>query len=282
MSWVRAVADLRTTRTPGVLVTVSAARGHTPRAPGAKMVVTDDETWGSVGGGNLEEVAIRRARELIVGRAVAAESLTLNLSDKAQTEHGRQCCGGEVTLLLEPLPVVPAVAIFGLGHVGRELAHILVRHDIELWLVDSRADAVAAASCSPVVEEPAQPASRNHRNHPNHPATIHTRHAIVPELVLGEVPAGTDVLIMTHDHAEDFALCDAALRCGHLGSIGVIGSDVKWQRFVRNLRAEGLDPDSIRSPIGLPALAGKEPATIALAVAAELVASWQQSVVETP
>ena len=65
--------------------------------------------------------------------------MTVSLSDKARTEHGRQCCGGEVTLLLEPLPVVPAVAIFGVGHVGLELARILARHDLELHLVDSRA-----------------------------------------------------------------------------------------------------------------------------------------------
>ena len=42
-------------------------------------------------------------------------------------------------MLLEPLAVVPAVAIFGLGHVGLELARILSRHDVELHLADSRA-----------------------------------------------------------------------------------------------------------------------------------------------
>ena len=46
---------------------------------------------------------------------------------------------------------------------------------------------------------------------------MRVHHAPVPELALGAVPAGTHVLVMTHDHAEDFALCDAALRCTHLG-----------------------------------------------------------------
>ena len=53
----------------------------------------------------------------------------------------------------------------------------------------------------------------------------------VPELALGSVPRGTHVLVMTHDHAEDFALCDAALRCTHLASVGLIGSAAKWARF---------------------------------------------------
>ena len=68
------------------------------------------------------------------------ELMSLSLNDKAPVEHGVQCCGGEVTILLEPLAVVPSVAIFGLGHVGLELARILARHDVELHLVDSRAE----------------------------------------------------------------------------------------------------------------------------------------------
>jgi xanthine dehydrogenase accessory factor len=97
---------------------------------------------------------------------------------------------------------------------------------------------------------------------------------VVPELVLGELPTGSHVLIMTHDHAEDAALCDAALRCGHLGSIGLIGSTVKWSRFARKLAAEGHDEAAlarITTPIGLPDITGKQPATIAVSVAADLL-----------
>jgi xanthine dehydrogenase accessory factor len=95
--------------------------------------------------------------------------------------------------------------------------------------------------------------------------------------VLGKVPRGTHVLVMTHDHAEDFALCDAALRCAHLGTIGLIGSSAKWRRFRRGLAVEGHDEAAlarIHSPIGSPDLPGKDPATIALGVAAELVRAF--------
>jgi len=259
-TWIRAVERLRRERRPGVLVTVTDVRGHAPRDAGAKMVVAADETWGSVGGGNLEETAVARARALLESGGTAPGTMTMSLSDKARTEHGRQCCGGEVTLLLEPLPVVPAVAIFGMGHVGVELARILSRHDIELHLVDSRADRVAAERLAVLGDGP---------------ATVHAHHAPVPELVLGQVPAGTHVLVLTHDHAEDFAVCDAALRCAHLGSIGLIGSAAKWARFRRGLLLEGhpeAEVDRIRTPIGRPG--GKEPATIALSVAAEMVEAF--------
>jgi xanthine dehydrogenase accessory factor len=192
------------------------------------------------------------------------EQLDLALNERAPVEHGQQCCGGEVSVLLEPLPVVPSVAIFGMGHVGAELARILSRHDLELHLVDGRADRVAAGRLAGLADAV---------------AGVHVHHAPVPELVLGQVPRGTHVLVMTHDHAEDVALCDAALRCSHLGSIGLIGSSVKWRRFEQRLAAEGhsaQDLGRITTPIGAPGLTGKSPATIAVAVAVDLLAAFER------
>lgn len=264
MSWLAAVGRLRRERVPGVLVTLTAVRGHSPRAAGAKMVVAADGAWGSIGGGNLEATAVDRARTMLERGVLEPGQLELALNDRAPVEHGQQCCGGEVVVLLEPLPVVPAVAVFGMGHVGLELARVLARHDIELHLVDSRADQLGAARLR-VLDDAV--------------ASVHVHHAPVPELVLGQVPPGTHVLVMTHDHAEDAALCDAALRCRHLGSIGLIGSSAKWRRFEKRLAAEGHSPTDlsrIQTPIGLPGLAGKDPATIALSVAASLVQAFER------
>ena len=140
MDWLAALTQLRAEGAPGVLVTVAEVRGHAPRDAGAKMLVGTDQTWGSVGGGNLEETAVRRAREMITGGVRGAELLESRLNEHARNEHGRQCCGGEVRLLLEAFPVRPTVAIFGVGHVGFELARILSRLEIPLHLVDSRAE----------------------------------------------------------------------------------------------------------------------------------------------
>ena len=131
------------------------------------MVVSAAETWGSIGGGNVEAVAVNRARALLAEFATEPTTFTANLSDKAPVEHGVQCCGGEVTLLFEPQRPVPAIAIFGIGHVGTELALVLQRHDVELHLVDSR-----AGQLDRVVIEHAV-------------ARVHRHHAVVPELVLG-------------------------------------------------------------------------------------------------
>jgi xanthine/CO dehydrogenase XdhC/CoxF family maturation factor len=80
--------------------------------------------------------------------------------------------------------------------------------------------------------------------------------------------------VMTHDHAEDAALCDAAIRNEQLATIGLIGSRAKWARFRRKLSEDGNSDEAIAritTPIGLPELSGKEPAVIAVSVAAWLL-----------
>jgi xanthine dehydrogenase accessory factor len=159
---------------------------------------------------------------------------------------------------------VPAVAIFGVGHVGFELARILARQDIELHLIDTRAEQLAAERLAVLADAV---------------ATVHVhRSPVLPEIALGELPPGTHVLIMTHDHAEDYALCDAVLREGEYGSIGLIGSDAKSARFQRRLATEGGHGAAaiarIRTPIGLAGITGKEPATIAVSVAADLLLAF--------
>ncbi|MFJ3722866.1 xanthine dehydrogenase accessory protein XdhC [Streptomyces sp. NPDC090045] len=266
MSWVAAVARLRARREPGVLVTVATVRGHAPRRAGAKLVVGRTETWGSIGGGNIEAVAIDRARELNGAADPEPELMEFALNDKVTGRHGVQCCGGAVTVLLEPLPVVQAVAVFGVGHVGLELARILARHELDLHLIDTRPDMLTDERLGVLADAVAH---------------VHVHHTpLLPEEVLGELPPGAHVLIMTHDHAEDAALCDTALRTAGLGSIGLIGSAAKWARFRRRLATEGGHDDAaidrIKTPIGVAGITGKEPATIAVSVAADLLRTFEQ------
>ncbi|WP_327299881.1 MULTISPECIES: xanthine dehydrogenase accessory protein XdhC [unclassified Streptomyces] len=261
MAWVAAVARLRARRESGVLVTVATVRGHAPRDAGAKLVVGQSKAWGSIGGGNVEAVAIDRAREMIAASKSELELIDFALNDKVTNRHGVQCCGGSVSVLLEPLPVVRAVAVFGLGHVGLELARILARQDLDLHLIDTRSEMLTKERLDVLADAVAQ---------------VHVHHTpLLPEQVLEELPRGTHILIMTHDHAEDAALCDSALRAPHLGSIGLIGSAAKWARFRNRLRTEGGHDDAaidrIKTPIGLADITGKEPATIAVSVAADLL-----------
>lgn len=259
MDWVDALARLRDRDEPCVLVTVTSVRGHAPRDPGAKMVVSATGLWGSVGGGNLEATAVQRARAMLADGVTVLETAGFGLSEHVPTEHGRQCCGGEVQLLLEPVPVRATVAVFGLGHVGYELARILSRLELRLVLVDTRAGRLTEEQRADL---------------DSGPATVTVLRPVAPETVLADLPAGAHLLVLTHDHAEDLAILDAALRRPGWGSVGLIGSAAKWARFRRRLLHEGHPArlvDAIRCPIGVPGVAGKEPAVIAVSVAAELL-----------
>jgi xanthine dehydrogenase accessory factor len=260
MDWLKAAQQLRDEGQPGVLVTVAEVRGHAPREAGAKMVVGRECTWGSVGGGNLEATAVARAREMIGSGAAEPETYEAKLNPHARNEHGRQCCGGVVRLLLEPLPVRPVVALFGLGHVGYELARILSRLPVRLVLVDSRPEQLDRVRLADVIDGTAD---------------VGIHHTLLGEQVLEQLPRGAHAVIMTHDHAEDYALCDAALRLPQpLGSIGLIGSAAKWRRFQAQLAAAGHCPEIIARiicPIGQAGITGKDPAVIAVAVAAALL-----------
>src|SRR3546814_4575044 len=101
---------------PAVLVTVAATDGSAPREAGTKMVVTETDSFATIGGGTLEFRAIEIARQMLAGRQ--GPSLRKFPLGPALG----QCCGGHVTLLFEPQRTdLFTVALFGAGHeIGRE------------------------------------------------------------------------------------------------------------------------------------------------------------------
>lgn len=266
MDWLDALTQLRERGEAHALLTVTTVRGHAPRDPGTKMVVSETASWGSIGGGNLEITSVERARAMMVAGESAPQTLEFGLTEHASSEHGRQCCGGQVRVLVEPMRSRPTLAVFGLGHVGAELARILSRLDLRLHLVDSRPDI-----CSP--EQRADLTAGA--------ASVSFHELAAPEsLLLGDSVIGphAHVLVLTHDHAEDIAICDAALR-RPLASIGLIGSSAKWARFRKRLAAAGhgdAELERIACPIGVGDITGKHPAVIAISVAADVVRVLQK------
>ncbi len=255
--WAGQLQQLSAAGTPVVLVTVAQVRGHAPRGAGAKMLVTTDRVLGSVGGGNLEQTAVAKSRTMLAKLTLIPELLTVTLNPR-NGEHGVQCCGGEVTLLLEPLHHRRAtVAIFGAGHVGKALTQILATLPLKLTVVDSRAGELEAVA----VPDGAR-------------ADIEQHHAPAPESILNDLPAGSHLLVLTHDRAEDLAILDMALRRDDLGFIDLIGSSAKWAHFRGQLLEQGHPEEvlaRITTPIGLPEVPGKSPPAIAIAVAAQLL-----------
>ena len=79
---------------------------------------------------------------------------------------------------------------------------------------------------------------------------------------------------MTHSHSLDLALCEAILQRGDFCYLGLIGSLPKRRRFEKHLREEGYsnaDLERLICPIGVEGIRSKEPAAIAVSVAAQLL-----------
>lgn len=259
-TWWEALGELTATGTPFVLVTVAEVRGHTPRGAGSKMLVPAEGhggVVGSVGGGSLERTAVLDARRMLADGA-RGPVLQRTRLDRRPGEHGVQCCGGEVTLLLEPVhPARPLVAVFGAGHVGRALAQVLSVLPVDVRLVDSRPGELAAVITGRVGA-----------------ADVSAVPAPVPDVVARDLPSGAHVLVMTHDHTEDLAVVDVCLRRDDLGFLGLIGSAAKWRTFRGQLAELGHDEAAlarVTTPIGLEGVPGKSPAAIAVATAAQLL-----------
>ena len=84
--------------TPCVLVTVAAVDGSGPRETGAKMIVTAEHQFDTIGGGHLEMRACEMARQMLD----AVDGMTLRRVERfALGPSLGQCCGGVVYLAFE-------------------------------------------------------------------------------------------------------------------------------------------------------------------------------------
>lgn len=250
--------------TVAVVVDVRRTQGSVPREAGTRMLVAADRTAGTIGGGHLELEAIARARALLARGDVAPCERRYALGPALG-----QCCGGAVWLAWQRLDAAALAAwpvdeplfrlhLHGAGHVGRAVATLLATLPCTLDWYDQRDDGF-----------------------PEHttlgsPWPAHVRcHDLTVDAAVARARPGDLHLVMTHEHALDLRLVEAIVRRGDFGFCGLIGSRTKRARFVARLRERGCDPAAvarIACPIGVPSIAGKAPAVVAVAVVAELLA----------
>ena len=241
---------------------VREALGSTPREVSAWMLVSPTAIFGTIGGGQLEFMAIDKAREMM-----RTQESTGLLDIPLGPEIG-QCCGGRVKIdialvdeeLREAIPgrvacedsLRPHVYLFGGGHVGHALAAALGLLPLRVIVVETRADALEGMA-----------------------ADVETRLTPVPEEAVREAPAGAAFVVLTHDHSLDFLIVAEALKRADAAYVGMIGSKTKRATFRSwYLREAGGDEERFArlvSPIGGDTVRDKRPAVIAALAAAEIM-----------
>jgi xanthine dehydrogenase accessory factor len=246
------------------MVEVARAKGSTPREAGAYMLVSRSAIHGTIGGGQLEFMAIDQARQIIADPKGLQE---LMLDIPLGPEIG-QCCGGRVEVLIRLVDDelkaellrtaeaeqerLPHIYLFGGGHVGQALAVALSLLPVRVTVVETRAEALDGM-----------------------PEGVETRLTSVPEEMVRSAPAGAAFVVLTHDHALDFLIVAEALKRTDAAYVGMIGSQTKKATFRSWYlkSAGGSEADFVRlvSPIGGDTVKDKRPAVIAALAAAEIM-----------
>ena len=285
--------DLLDRHEPAIWVCVADTKGSVPRESGASMIVTRDEARGTIGGGHLELKAIEFARAQCLANA-AANATASTLRHFPLGPALGQCCGGAVSVLF--VPVVAAmrdeltelarmesaggifylvrstdtgervhvaleftpwpVCVFGAGHVGKAIVEVMSALPCTITWIDERE-----------AEFPAHAASN---------VTVLASNSPADEVAT--IASGAQVLVLTHSHALDLAICFALLVRTDHSYCGLIGSATKAATFRRRFAQRGItanDASRIMCPIGEPSLTGKHPGVIAVGVAADLTRRHQ-------
>lgn len=264
------------------MVSVIRTEGSVPREEGARMVVTPHGFHGTIGGGTLEWKALAEAQALL-GKPRAVKFITQSLGPDLG-----QCCGGRVKLAVESfdqsqLAEVEALAnreeqgpfslsnrlaghpleehfgearrrvlVFGAGHVGRALILALAQLPYDVTWSDPRPESFPGAV----------------------PQNV-TCCAGSPLEVVASAPAGSLAFVMSHSHALDLSIVNAALQNPRIAEVGVIGSATKRVRFEKRLREAGVEETRLKAmicPIGTGQIRSKLPAAIAISVAHQIIA----------
>jgi xanthine dehydrogenase accessory factor len=306
MTWLSAALDCIVAGEKAVLVTVAEAKGSTPRESGAKMLVREHDIVGSIGGGQLELLAIDAARRMMTDKAARPDLMRYSLGPDLG-----QCCGGAVRLLLEPLSKTDrrwltqwqsqmsnddtrllmtsadgskqwleaerpedGARIAESGK-GWQVIEAVRRASRPAWVFG--AGHVGRALAKVLAELPFEVTWLDSR-FDGFPAEIPAgvRHMVAPRLAekVDEAPPATLFLVLTHSHQLDLDICDRVLRRGDFAFLGLIGSETKKARFVHGLRDRGHSASTLERlvcPIGLAQIPGKQPMAIAVAAAAQLL-----------
>lgn len=288
------------------LVEVAEARGSTPREKGAWMLVSPTAIFGTIGGGQLEFMAIDRARQMLAGGGGASvgnvsaaphprkastsmpssprlrgegkgegecqaspnfEPADVTLDIPLGPEIG-QCCGGRVEVAISRVDESRAATLMAMTE-----SEDHTRPRVHIFggghVGHALAAALALLPVAAIVVETRADALEGM------PESVETRLTPVPEEMVREAPAGSAFVVLTHDHALDFLIVAEALKRRDAAYVGMIGSKTKKATFrswyVKNAGGTEADFARLVSPIGGVAPKDKRPAVIAALAAAEIM-----------
>lgn len=298
-----------------VLVTIVDEAGSTPRGNGAQMLVSSaGPQAGTVGGGNVENLSILHAQELIEAKRSDIHEYKLH---KNHAEDIGMVCGGGVTVLFSYISSAgncwhdTASAV--LSYIAQRKAGFLVlpldgsaacisdtQPDGKVFSmplpIGERAILFGSGHCSLALAPLLQTVGFRVTVFDDRPDLLTSgRFPSAEALICGDFMKISDylsinendyIVVMTNGHSHDFEVQEQVLRHPY-AYIGVIGSRAKTASVNARLREAGITEDiisTIHAPIGT-AIKAVTPEEIAVSIAGEMIyerALRRENTADTP
>ncbi|MBN2780829.1 MAG: XdhC family protein [Candidatus Marinimicrobia bacterium] len=235
----------------GVLVTVVKKEGSGPAVSGTKMIVhPDGNISGTVGGGSIEVLAIKKALEIMISHENATE--TYRMDEPGSGTNTGMLCGGTATLFFEYFAPKKHVYIFGAGHIGAALVYHLSKLNFHITVIDDREDVLGELR------------GADEKIHAAFEKALEDR----------EVARDSYFIIATYQHAFDGAVLNRIYSMDWKPKyVGMVSSRKKKQTLLRELKKAVPQADTANCyiPVGLD-IGGTLPHEIALSIVAEMQA----------
>lgn len=240
------------------LITVVAVSGSVPQRVGAKMLVssTGKRLWGTIGGGSIENIALKEAYTQIKSKTPLMKEY--ELLEEGEDATG-MLCGGKMSLFYDILGVSAKVYIFGAGHICQQLSPLLTSLGFWPIVIDDRIEYLNESF--------------------KHPQVVEILTGDIPEIIdTINFGKGCYIIILTYSHDLDEKILKYLLttRKHEMTSwkyLGMIGSKRKVEEIFTRLESQGISSDLLKivhSPIGIP-IGSQTPTEIAISIAAEII-----------
>lgn len=302
-NWTIPIAALIEAGQTVVRATLLGATGSSPRVPGSSLVVTSTTIEGDLGG-TLHDAVAASARALLAqsGHGPWHRSVL----DHALNPIMEQRNGGVSRVLLEvfgpreartlarpsgpvalrPLAAGPPLIWAGTDTLPDELPaataaqllsgarNIVLYHGKD---GEALAELIASPLAQLVVYGSGKVATALTRIVPGLPFVLTWLETATAEEMVATAAHAPDAsfhVVTTGNHGTDYRITRTLLQHGRFAYLGMIGAGTKRQRLLDRLAADGLSPESlarIHCPIGLRDIKGKEPAVIAVSIAAQIL-----------
>ena len=229
------------------VATIVSHTGSVPRRVAKMIIESDGTTFGTIGGGCVENEVAAQALKLLKDGEKGVHVNSYNLIEEEFDGVGMSC-GGKIDVAIEIMEPTVKVVIVGSGHLAQALSRMARMLDFEVAVVDPMAKKESFPEAAQVVGE-----------------------FVEKGLAKISIDQSTYVVILTR-HKDDIPALKSSLKT-NAGYIGMIASRRRAALVFDQLLKEGFSKEQVGrvySPVGLD-IGAETPEEIAVSILGEMI-----------